>query len=260
MDAFAIAIILVSGFMFTTRYPVARFKQLRSKDWIQYLHIFAWGLGFSTLSFILEQLVYAIYILCSADHVSISQLWLGSAFDDTFSFLFFAWSCISVLLAWACGHWCSNQSKFINKGIAMCASEDAFKTKIYDSVATGFFLQITLENRKVYVGPVFSFLDLKSPESKYIRLFPIMSGYRDPNTLLINFLNKYDYWETYQKIFEETQSPKILANNIEDKLKERERLFSKMNQYAMVIPINSIISMANFDIEIFKKVNGNTTQ
>ncbi len=52
MEAFILVIIMTSGFMFTSRYPVARFKQLRSDGWDQYLHVFSWGLPFAILSFI----------------------------------------------------------------------------------------------------------------------------------------------------------------------------------------------------------------
>ena len=51
MSALAVLIILSSGFIFTSHYPLARLKQIHSTGWALYLHSFIWGLAFGGASF-----------------------------------------------------------------------------------------------------------------------------------------------------------------------------------------------------------------
>lgn len=268
MEAYIIAIILVSGFMFTTRYPVARFKQLRAKEWILYLHIFTWGLAFSTIALLFVQLIFALYVFWNFDYcrnISFREYWVGNVFRGPFSFFVFLWSILSVLFSWFVGYLSSLCPHFINEGIKLCAYENALKAKIYDSLTNGLLVQVTLSNRKVYVGVVLFFLDIKNPETKYIRFFPIMSGYRDPRKMLIHLSNDYSYWDIFKSYLNlpvnslNNLSSNGFGSNLEKSLQARELFLEGMNRYTMVIPIESIITMTNFDINFYIKVNGNTS-
>lgn len=50
MIAYSTIILLISGFIFTQQYPIAKFKQLRARDLTLYWHIFTWGLVFAGFS------------------------------------------------------------------------------------------------------------------------------------------------------------------------------------------------------------------
>ena len=86
MGAFLLVIIMTSGFMFTSRYPLARFKQLRSEGWDQYLHVFAWGLPFATVSLCITCFLY----WCLGDiDFDLDKIWVGSIFNKEFSLYIF---------------------------------------------------------------------------------------------------------------------------------------------------------------------------
>ena len=56
MIAYSTIILLISGFIFTQQYPIAKFKQLRARDLTLYWHIFTWGLVFAGFSvFLVKQ-------------------------------------------------------------------------------------------------------------------------------------------------------------------------------------------------------------
>lgn len=57
MSALAILVILSSGFIFTSHYPLARLKQIHSTGWALYLHSFIWGLAFSGISLVATELL-----------------------------------------------------------------------------------------------------------------------------------------------------------------------------------------------------------
>ena len=57
MPAIIILVVLLTGFLFTSRYPLARFKQLRSSGWAFYLHAFAWGSLFSSIAVVATLLI-----------------------------------------------------------------------------------------------------------------------------------------------------------------------------------------------------------
>lgn len=253
MDTFAILIIMASGFMFTSRYPLARFKQLRSSGWLLYFHIFVWGLLFSSLA------VFAVWGLYSAFNIDkcIRRIWVGRHFNDSFSFAYFLWSMLSICLAWGIGKYLENDHDVINNATLKCAEEDSFRYKIFNATKNGELIQVTLKNRKVYVGVILSFNELKNPNAKFIKIAPTYSGYRREEDLVINYTNSYwcNYEQPFKKIEEEMNNdglsikdnPSIFAEKISNELEE----------FMVVIPISEIVSLGNFDPEIYKSTNNN---
>ena len=284
MENFVLAIIMVSGFIFTTMYPIARFKQQRSKDLIQYLYIFKYGLIFSTISLFIIELGYIYYILyidpsCNvlnsqnSKTLSSDKFWIGNSVKSALSFPVFLWALISVLSAWFAGNYYDREKKYANKASELCAQENTLKEKIYDSM-DGSLVQITLSNRKVYIGNVMHSQDLERPDTKYIRLFPYMSGYRDPKDLVLKIKTYYidimkditaryssdkkNVPEDYKEEKNETFSSDNLRN-LEEKIGEENfyKFFYTVNKRSLVLPIDQIITMSNFDFEFYNKVNDN---
>ena len=242
MEAFILVIIMTSGFMFTSRYPVARFKQLRSDGWDQYLHVFSWGLPFAILSFIF---VSILDLFAKVDDLFCTY-WIGFKFNENFSALVMFWSVFSLLFAWGCGYILSKIQKIIIKATVLCANENQLKQRVYEATKNGRFVQITLLNRKVYIGWIKTFMELKNPDTKYIKICPFFSGYRTEKRLIENITNVYcDYYPDF--IFNEKYSEEQMKKILDDVLEP----------YTIVLPIENIVSIAYWDPDFYQMVNDN---
>lgn len=260
MEAFALLIILASGFMFTSRYPLARFKQKRSHEWIQYLHIFVWGLLFATIAFILEPILFNNSEIKSF----IDEQWIGRSFHELFSVDFFLWCILSVLFGFIFGLLLSKLPSASQKASKICSEEDSFRAKLYFASENMEAIQITLNNRKVYVGLIFSCSELEDPDAKYIKVTPILSGYRDEQSLVINFTNNYG--EIYAPIVDKVVSDidkQCVSHKYKDKNKTvitANSLAKELEPFNVVLPISCIMSLSNFEERIFKEINNNSSK
>lgn len=242
MDAFILVIIMTSGFMFTSRYPLARFKQLRSEGWDQYLHVFAWGLPFSSLSFLVTWIFHCFF---NVDEF-LGDAWVGEKFSDRLSFLVVLWSALSILFAWMWGYFQSTREEAVNKATLLCANENQFKQRIYEATENGNFVQITLMNRKVYIGYIKIFMELKNPDAKYIKICPFFSGYRTEKRQILKLTNIYcEYFP--EKVFRKIYDP-LMMEEIVDKILE---------PYTVVIPVKDIVSIAYWNFDFYNLVNDN---
>jgi hypothetical protein len=94
---------------------------------------------------------------------------------------------------------------------------------------------ITMANMKVYVGAVIETNDLKV-ERKYVRIAPLLSGYRDSGNLEVIFTTNYS--AVYQKIL----------------LNDEERFSNlKLSDFEIVLPLGSICSISLFDLDAYKE-------
>lgn len=87
-------------------------------------------------------------------------------------------------------------------------------------------VSITLDNRKVYVGYIVSAPNLR-PEDAYIALLPMISGYRDNDTLKISFVTFYNDLYTDDQM--------------------------DANLFRVAIPVASIKMTSLFDLDIYTK-------
>lgn len=101
---------------------------------------------------------------------------------------------------------------------------------LYESLKYGSVLLLTLNSKKVYVGII---LDLSEPSEKidsckYIKLFPLYSGYRDKDTLEVN-LTPY--------LFDKNNN-----NNDES---------DKKTSFQAIIDISQISHVSLFDVKLY---------
>ncbi|HEE1103629.1 TPA: hypothetical protein R6449_005256, partial [Klebsiella pneumoniae] len=99
---------------------------------------------------------------------------------------------------------------------------------------------VTLSSRKVYVGIVNGIQEPTESEApnSYISIFPIMSGYRDKDTLSITFTNSYP--------------SEVMVNSAitVDSLKKH-----KVKNMDILISSEEISHLSWFDFELFEQVN-----
>lgn len=99
---------------------------------------------------------------------------------------------------------------------------------------------ITLSSRKVYVGIVNGIQEPTESEApnSYISIFPIMSGYRDKDTLSINFTNSY---------------PSEVM--VDSAITTDSRKKHKVKNMDILFRADEITHLSWFDFELFEKVN-----
>ena len=128
----------------------------------------------------------------------------------------------------------------------LCANENQLKQRVYEATKNGKFVQITLSNRKVYIGWIKTFMELKNPDTKYIKICPFFSGYRTEKRLIENITNVYcDYYPDF--IFNEKYSEEQMKKILDDVLEP----------YTIVLPIENIVSIAYWDPDFYQMVNDN---
>lgn len=125
-----------------------------------------------------------------------------------------------------------NNKESIEKARQAIAKDSKVDAMIFEAEKFGLLMMLTLKSRKVYVGQILSG-DIGNTDLKEISLIPILSGYRDKDTL--SFKVEHDYSDYYAKenITESSSVP--------------------LSYFQQVIFYDQIESMSLFDSEIYKK-------
>ena len=196
MPAIIILVVLLTGFLFTSRYPLARFKQLRSSGWAFYLHAFAWGSLFSSAAAILTLWIdhfnptvhWPAYSFISSITKPGTQeaytLWLGVKL--------WTWGLISVTLAWGSGTITSKFASVRQQAGLRVAKENEFEMLLYTATKDINLVQVTLLSRKVYIGFVWKTVSVEDlSKTEYFSIIPVFSGYRKDDTLTLEITTDY---------------------------------------------------------------------
>lgn len=234
MDPLYILVVLGAGFLFTSNYPIAKFKQLRSSGWILYFHTFLWGVIFSGLSLIVMQLLDNLrWFRRLHNHIVLGKMRV----EDL------TWVILTLALAFLVG-WCSSKITSIKeKSIQKCVSESPVKAKLYQAVLNAEIIMVTLDTGKVYSGLILDAIDMEKPEMDYLALCPYKSGYRDQKTQVIRFTN--NYWSYFKSIYHHYQSEPNSFTKISNEIRK----------YSIVLPLKHIVSIENYDPVTFEHVN-----
>lgn len=153
MGVLFIAVILVSGFIYTNSYPPARFRQKRASGWDAYFHVAQWGTVISVISSILFYLAdYSNFLsyLLSIAGLKVSDLVLGMVWNQI-DIRIATWILLTLLLAFGCGKLMALRYADPEKGfqiVAEIASKDHMESIILESSSTQLPVLITLSNRK----------------------------------------------------------------------------------------------------------------
>lgn len=99
---------------------------------------------------------------------------------------------------------------------------------LHEIAEEGALASLTMKNRKVYVGYITTAPGLMEPS--YVGLLPIISGYRDDETLRVRFTTRY------QHVYEEMAS---------------EQNETDLDRFVMVLPLDNIESANEFDSDIY---------
>ncbi|EKM8119070.1 hypothetical protein PVO54_001741 [Enterobacter hormaechei] len=206
MNTIILAIALISGYLYVTRSVSARYIFKRSEGWDAYFYVAAWGVLFTLVSWMLCSLLsvsglfrWAYNFLLLHDFIdsnSIKRVFPLSPAEQfkfaDFKFAFFGVA--SMCLAWAFGHFmrwyvCSNEDRRI-EALVKAVHHDPLESLLIEAAVRKFPVIITLSSRKFYVGIV-DCPKFEHGKADYLQLLPLLSGYRDKDTLTITVTTNY---------------------------------------------------------------------
>ncbi len=239
MSAVLILLVLVSGFIFTSLHVPARFKQKRITGWDSYFYVVAWG---SVWGFVSATLCVVIdYFDCVAKTLDMLGLQLKDLsklaikFDDV---RLISWAFTAVSMSAFCGgiskfyYWCFPDRKL--KHIAKIARNDHLDSFILEASATQLPILVTLGSRKCYVGICFGEAGFDDGGSAHVSILPLLSGYRDKDTLSLEIKTNYHIH------FEDNDIYSGKNNNL------------TLNHFRVIIPKSEIDAFSFFDVDTFK--------
>jgi hypothetical protein len=253
MGVLLLMVVLVVGFLYTNVHPVSRYKQMRSTGWNAYFHVASWGLFFTLVGCIASlvlmyslDLISLIFRIPSIIFTSLDYsvpLFGRSIFQHHLPGGFAVGTLLSFVLAALIAFGKALQSKNLMKSspkdqeeeYRKVAESDGLEALLFDSMRQNLLVLISLKSRKAYVGKVqqtrFVHADLEN-----IVIIPMLSGYRDKDTL--TFVSVHSYTEYYREhVISQVSEPLTI------------------NDFRTVIPRNEIESASLFDPETFKKFN-----
>ena len=242
MPAIIILVVLLTGFLFTSRYPLARFKQLRSSGWAFYLHAFAWGSLFSSAAAILTLWIdhfnptvhWPAYSFISSITKPGTQeaytLWLGVKL--------WTWGLISVILSLTSGTTTSKLTSVRQQAGLRVAKENEFEMLLYLAVKDTLLVQVTLLSRKVYIGLVLKTVSVEDlSKTEYFSIIPVFSGYRRDETLALEITTDYLNFYGRSGLLE-------LPSD-----KGGEHPIGRIERFKVVIPSREVASISFFDFD-----------
>ncbi|MCO7227433.1 hypothetical protein [Pleionea sp. CnH1-48] len=134
-------------------------------------------------------------------------------------------------------------TKVVQKRNKELSKQRELDSMLIKSMEKSCCIMVTLETRQVYTGHILK-MSPTHDEDKYIRILPILSGYRDEKTMSVRFTT--DYQPAYDKI-------------IKDKTSKDEGEFSHINidDFEVIIYEKNITSAHLFDKNLYEKLYNN---
>lgn len=248
MNVSLIVVILVIGFLYTRHHPPSRFRQKRETGWNSYLHIAYWGFAFSvlgaTLTLLFMYLLNGLAWFFNVFPILFGQdyrfpLW-GSQWMHATLVGNLAWGTLLALglgaiLAYGMA---INQADAIFSSVdeqmkeySKLAQSDGLEQLLFESMQERLLVLITLKSRKVYVGKVEQ-PRLLHGDLENIVIIPMLSGYRDKDTLKFIVLHSYSDYYVEHDITEKSDG-------------------LNLSHFRTVIPAREIESASMFDLETY---------
>lgn len=223
--------VLLSGFVFANTWVGSVYKISREEGYALYFRSAFYGCFIVVISFLL-----VIYSISSLDHnlnnFAYEQTLLFKVEFHPFVLLLLYTSYLSLLIAYPFA-WLLNRTiphfirmHFIHDGIA----GDDLEELLYKSMQETFTIQVSMKNRKHYIGFVISGYNPEK-DSDFVKILPLMSGYRDKDALTFNPTTFYA--PVYQSI--------------------KQGNFQTSVEFELLLPRSEIDSVGSFDMDAYAK-------
>jgi hypothetical protein len=210
---------LLGGFVLVTRWNCTRFTTKRLSGERLVFFAATAGVFLSVLSFLLLRIA--------------GSVWPGveAAWRTQVPFAYAGTSLLAMVIgfvAWKPLNWWSPRESAVRA--AMEQWNDFLEMLLEDSIKKTSMVSVSLKGGKVYVGFVTGNFD-PSNDRKYIRLWPVFSGYRNKDT------QELAVTTNYVKVYAETVS----SNGG----------FSIADQFQVIVPVGELQSASFFDAKTY---------
>lgn len=234
-------IILTSGYTYIKCNINARFKHSRLSGHEAYSNIGIYGILFTSIAWALVLLFEHVltsngyYLLqANADEGnSVKQFWNEQYLTIA------AWLVVAHAIAAWWGTRKNGKGMSAEDSAIDLANEDELSKLIFESAINLEPIQLTLSSRKAYVGISLGQLG-KDDFSKheYIAILPLMSGYREKDTLELKLVSDYaKFYETLDKKTDEERAEALSGFRIVIPVSEiKSAAFFKPDAHAIITP------------------------
>ncbi|HFZ1853087.1 TPA: hypothetical protein ACKQD1_005073 [Serratia marcescens] len=254
MGTLLLSAILVSGYIFAVTSVSSRYKFKRSDGWGAYFYVATWGTGFCILSWVICSIMGFVGLIdfmaqvagLNKDNAKLLIPLSADAVATGKSLKIAMWIVGTVILATFCGlinkiwHACGDH-KF--KALAKAARNHPLETLAIEASATLAPVIFTLKSKKFYVGWVIR-PPLEHGKIEHMAFIPLLSGYRDKDTLKIIVTTNYD--THYESIG-------LLGNITDVEGPPRINSHLTLNDFRVVCPVSEIENLSFFDFQTYNQ-------
>lgn len=254
MGTLLLSAILVSGYIFTVTSVSSRYKFKRSDGWGAYFYVATWGTGFCIVSWMICSLMGFVGLIdffaqaagINKNNVKMLIPLSADAVATGKSLKIALWIVGTVVLATVCGllnkawHACGDR-RF--KALAKAAKNHPLETLAIEASATLAPVIFTLKSKKFYVGWVIR-PPLEHGKIEHMAFIPLLSGYRDKDTLKIVVTTNYDTHYESMGIFGD-------ITGMEGPPKNDRNL--TLNDFRVVCPVSEIENLSFFDFQTYNR-------
>lgn len=208
MGVVYIAFILATGYVFSTLSLPASHKLSKTAGWVPYFQVAMYGFVFFIFTLPLLLFIdlkdYARHLSSSIGFKYYHYSELGISLTEA---KMAVWAIASMFLALLSGtiSWLIHKVPSIrNRAVKASVRGDVLDSVIYNNTQSNLnkfegnslsYISVTLKSRKVYVG-LCNDTTLGGGSITGIKLTPVLSGYRDKDTLQVNY--KTNYFDHYK--------------------------------------------------------------
>lgn len=231
---------LVGGYLFSRWCNATRYLASREEGHRLYFRAAFWGFFLFVIVLVLRHWLktdYEIYRGLEAKFRALVVPYLkepekGYPFDLTVAAI------ATLLVAWPIAK-AINIFYWRGRALANAIKHDDFEQLLNEAAARDMPVALSMSSRKVYVGFVVQTFD-PAHERKWIKILPLLSGYRDKDTLRLEFVTNYrDAYGTADPANAGAPLPAPLGH-----------LAPK--DFGIVLPVDDVQSANLFDVEAYK--------
>lgn len=206
MNTILIAVILISGYIYVNLSLSARYKYKRSEGWDAYFFVAAWGAAFVFCAWLVCSLLSVTGVFnwtvnsilhCFDLKADISRRLFPISFEKNSSYFkelkVAVWGLVSIALAGLVGYLRKRKTEKGDRrfdALARVVGSNPVESMLMEASIRQFPIIVTLSSRKFYVGLV-SCPAFEHGDCHHLELLPLLSGYRDKDTLTINITTNY---------------------------------------------------------------------
>lgn len=182
---------LVGGYLFSSNCNLTRYLASREEGHRLYFRAAFCGLLLFLLILVVRQWLKADFELYRTLELKVRALVSGylKEPDKTYAFDLTIAAVASVLMGWPVAK-IVNVFYWRGPALAKAIKHDDFERLLNEAVTRTIPVCLTMSSRKVYVGFVMQTFD-PAHDRKWIKILPLVSGYRDKDTLRIQFVTNY---------------------------------------------------------------------